>query len=279
MTEPVVSPFAPRLWGAHLLMVVAVAAAVALGLWQYGVSHQHKLDQQAKLAHATPRPLTEVMGGNDPFPGTQIGRPVMVAGTWEPGETVFVSGHDHGGRSGYWVATPVKVDTTQSAIYVVRGWVRTPGLAPADPTGNTRLVGWLQPSDQADSAEDGSSTRARGEVIGSLDMATLIGRVKGDLFSAYVVGADHQADWPASAAAVNDGSSGLASVPAPALPKADASTGLRNFLYAIEWWLFGLFAIYIWWRYVSDVTRAAPPGEEEGAPEEASQERPVASDA
>jgi len=282
MSERAVSPFSPRLWGAHLLMLLVVAAAVALGLWQYGVSHQHKVDAAAKLAHADPRLLTDVMGGNDAFPGSQVGRPVLVTGTWEPAETIFVSGHDHAGESGYWVATPVEVDSTKSAIYVVRGWTRSPDAAPAAPHGATRLVGWLQPGDQTAATDADRSD----DVLTSLDIATLISRVDGDLFSAYVVGADHQADWPASAAPVNDGSAGLADVPAPALPQADASTGLRNFLYAIEWWLFGVFALYIWWRYVADMTRPAPPAggpedgsSEEGTPEEASQDRPVPSDA
>lgn len=275
MSARAVSPFSPRLFGAHLLMLVALAATIALGVWQYNVSHQHKVDQQTQLAHAAPRLLTDVMGGNDAFPASGVGVPVIVAGTWVPAETVFVSGRDHGDETGYWVATPVEVDGTKSAIYVVRGWTRSTSQVPAAPTGATRLVGWLQPSDQTDTTSDEAPTD---DVLPALDMATLINHVHGDLFSAYVVGADHQAGWPASAAPVNDGSARLASVPEPALPKADTSTGLRNFLYAIEWWLFGIFAIYIWWRYVSDVTRPAPDEDDEGAPEESSQDRPVRSD-
>ena len=33
----------------------------------------------------------------------------------------------------------------------------------------------------------------------------------------------------------------------------DGSSGLRNLLYGIEWWLFGAFAAFIWWRWVRDV--------------------------
>jgi len=268
-------------------MVVVVAAAIALGLWQYSVSHQHKVDQVAKLAHATPRPLTDVMGGNDAFPGDHVGRPVVVTGTWLGDGTVFVSGHSHAGRKGYWVATPMKVDgtgTPGSAIYVVRGWTADPATAPAAPTGTARLVGWLEPGQQDDAVGDGSTGSASGgggsaTVVPDLDMAALIDQVHTDLFSAYVVGADHQSDWPADAMPVNDGSQGLADVAAPALPKADATTGLRNFLYAIEWWLFAVFGFYVWWRYVRDVTRPAPPADAEGTPEGDPQEQPVPSDA
>ena len=35
-------------------------------------------------------------------------------------------------------------------------------------------------------------------------------------------------------------------------PPAGRFTALRNLLYALEWWVFGAFAAFIWWRYVRD---------------------------
>jgi len=29
-------------------------------------------------------------------------------------------------------------------------------------------------------------------------------------------------------------------------------TSVRNFLYALEWWVFGGFAVYLWWRWCRD---------------------------
>jgi hypothetical protein len=49
------------------------------------------------------------------------------------------------------------------------------------------------------------------------------------------------------------------------MPEASFTTGLRNLLYALEWWVFGLLAIYVWWRYVRDALRADAAGELEGA--------------
>ena len=40
------------------------------------------------------------------------------------------------------------------------------------------------------------------------------------------------------------------------LPKAETFTALRNLLYAIEWWVFGGFAVYIWWRWCRDELEA-----------------------
>ena len=46
-----------------------------------------------------------------------------------------------------------------------------------------------------------------------------------------------------------------------------AFTGIRNLLYAIEWWFFGLFAAFIWWRWVTETTAEVPVVEEAaGAP-------------
>ena len=36
------------------------------------------------------------------------------------------------------------------------------------------------------------------------------------------------------------------------LPKAETFTALRNLLYAIEWWVFGGFAVFLWWRWCRD---------------------------
>ena len=27
----------------------------------------------------------------------------------------------------------------------------------------------------------------------------------------------------------------------------------RNLLYALEWWVFGAFAAFVWWRFVRDL--------------------------
>ena len=53
-------------------------------------------------------------------------------------------------------------------------------------------------------------------------------------------------------------------VAADSLPDPDSSTGLRNLFYAIEWWVFGAFALFVWWRWAKDELersrRGAPAG-------------------
>ena len=36
------------------------------------------------------------------------------------------------------------------------------------------------------------------------------------------------------------------------MPEVGTFTALRNLLYAFEWWFFGAFAAFVWWRWVRD---------------------------
>jgi len=57
------------------------------------------------------------------------------------------------------------------------------------------------------------------------------------------------------------GMAGLDAVTPARLPGADASSGLRNLLYAFQWWVFGAFAVFMWWRWVQEevLGRRSPP--------------------
>ena len=259
------------MWGAHLLMVLAVVATSLLGWWQWTVSQGHKADQSASLAHARPVPLRSVMGHNDAFPGAQTGRPAVLEGVWVPSGTVYVGGH----QGGYWVATPLAIGSsaTDPAIYVVRGWVARAGTAPAAPTGSARLVGWMQPPENGGLTDDDPND----DVLPELAVADALNHVKQDLYSGYAVVADAEHAWPAADAAVNDGTAGLTPAQPNTTPKAGFTTGLRNALYAFEWWVFGLFAIYIWWRYVRDASSSDRSADDEGEAEKPTQEDAVRS--
>ena len=52
------------------------------------------------------------------------------------------------------------------------------------------------------------------------------------------------------------------------MPQASFTTGLRNALYALEWWIFSLFALYIWWRAVRDATSVKPIAEASDEPQD-----------
>jgi surfeit locus 1 family protein len=237
---------APRFWGAHLLAVVLVGIAVGLGVWQYDAWQAHREAEAVDLTHAAPEPLADVMGPDDPFPGNRLGQPVTVSGTWVPDGTVYVSGRTYDGADGYWVVTPLTVDGAGgSALPVVRGWVADPSEAPAAPTGTTDLEAWLQPPEGTGVADDDPTD----DVLPQVRIADLIQHVDQDLYGAYGV-----AEEPGD---------GLEPASVDQLPEVGAFTGIRNLLYAIEWWFFGLFAAFIWWRWVTETAAAQRVTEDE----------------
>ena len=65
----------PRYWGAHLLALVAVAAAAGLGGWQYDAWQERRAAEAEDLTRQ-PVPLDEAIGPDDPFPGDRVGQPV-----------------------------------------------------------------------------------------------------------------------------------------------------------------------------------------------------------
>jgi cytochrome oxidase assembly protein ShyY1 len=235
---------APRFWGLHLLVAVLVAIAVWLGFWQLASWQAHRDAASVDLTSAEAVDLAEILGPDDPFPGDAIGQPVVLEGTWVPDGTVFVSGRESGGEEGYWVVTPLQVGPPDvgagdAALLVVRGWTPDPGTAPAAPIGEAELVAWLQPPEGTGATDEDPTD----DVLPQLRIADAIQHVDQDLYGAYAVVAE-QVEPGLDAATLDQ------------LPQTDRFVGLRNLLYAFQWWLFGGFVVFVWWRHLVDVLRA-----------------------
>jgi cytochrome oxidase assembly protein ShyY1 len=164
---------------------------------------------------------------------------------------VLVDGREHEGRDGYWVVTPLAIDGPDgTALPVVLGWIGSTSADVEPPTGSTELVGWLQPP-EGSGVTDPDPTD---DVIPEVRTADLVQRVDQDLYGAYAV--------------ATDGVGGLETATLEQLPPVGRFTALRSLLYAIEWWVFGLFAAFIWWRYLQDA-RAAEGAEPDPVPSDA----------
>ena len=238
--ERVFAALAPRLWWGHLLALVLVVAALLLGLWQLDAWQTRRADEARDLTRAEPVALDSVMGADDPFPGRSVGQPGTVSGEWVPGGTVFVSGRQHDGHDGYWMVVPLAVGGAgQPALPIVLGWVARPDEAPAPPTGSAELVGRLQPPEGTGAVDDDPSD----DVLPQLRIADLVQHVDQDLYGGYAI--------------AEDGIGGLPAADLAQLPDAGRFTAVRNLLYAVEWWVFGAFAVLIWWRWVGE-QRARP---------------------
>jgi len=239
----------PHLLAVHLFALAAIAVCVIAGLWQLDVYESEQSDQADALASAPPVPLTSALGPDAGLTNDLVGAPVTAEGQYAPDAQQFlVTDRSRQGRSGYWVVSPLVIDNG-SAILVVRGW--TPNAsAPPVPTTPVTVTGALQPGEEpgVDSLPGPNGT------VDSIRIPSLVGVMPFDLYSAVLI---RTAEQPKP-------TDGLAPVDtsAPAVPWTD---GLRNLAYALQWWVFAAFAVFMWWRVCADVIarRQESPAEEQ----------------
>ncbi len=254
----------PRLLVLHVVAALAVGLAAWLGWWQVNAWQDQREDRALELADEEPRPLADVLGPDDPFPGEHVGRPVTVSGSWLEDSTFFAADRRRAADAAADGAWQVALLSTCSdggagcedpaAIPVVLGWADSTDTAVPSPSGTATVQGWLQPAEQGETDPD-----TEDDVVPSLRTADLLQRTQADLYSGYVI-----LDEPAAAR------QGLVAVTPETLPDPPASTALRNLLYGLEWWVFAAFALYLWWRWSRDALADA---------QRAAAEQPVASNA
>jgi surfeit locus 1 family protein len=228
---------APKILGLTALAVVLVAAMTAMGVWQLNTYYQSQALDAAESARVRPVPLDRLLRPDQAFTAEADARRVVVEGEYAGPQLLVDRGTDPA-----WVVTPL-VTHPGAAILVVRGLAPAAGpgagVPPAPPPGPVRLVGSLQPSEAR--GNDDSLTDNR---VPTLSTAQLIGDFQTDLYSGFVVLTDQRppSDLPKAT---------------PPQPDASFTAGLRNLMYALQWWLFAGFVIFIWWRMLREESGVA----------------------
>lgn len=252
----------PAMLALHALLVLVLAGTAAMGWWQLGMWRAAQADEVAERLTRSPVALGRVLGPDDALGNDDVGVPVVVAGRYAPAaEQFLVSGRELAGRDGFWVLSPLRVAATGSRLLVVRGWTSDGSALPPLPVGPVRVGGVLQPG------EEGSGTVSAGRVVDAVRIPALVAAVDGDLYGAYLLRTPTSGAAASGAAASGTAASGtatsgthpaggLAAVPPPR-PEASWSAGLRNLAYASQWWVFGAFGLFMWWRMVRDRLDAA----------------------
>lgn len=231
----------------HLLLVLVLVGTGLMGWWQLeSWRAEQAADAAARLGRA-PVPLGAVLGPDEALAGEDVTRPVVVEGRYgQSTEQFLVSGREQDGTDGYWVLSPLEVATTGSSLLVVRGWTPDASALPPVPAGVVRETGVLRPG------EEGSGAVSPARVVAAVRIPALVGATSTDLYGAYLLRTDAQPAEPAAA--------DLRAVTPPAA-ESSWSAGLRNLTYALQWWLFGLFGAFMWWRICSDRLVSARVGE------------------
>jgi cytochrome oxidase assembly protein ShyY1 len=133
---------------ALLLLGIAVVILASLGQWQLRRSDERRAILAAIEAgrKQTPVQLTPATPSDSLVPW----RVAQATGTWLPQFSVLLDNRNHDGRPGYWLATPLLLDSaSRQAVLVLRGWLprviqgQGEPVLPATPAGPQTVTGEL----------------------------------------------------------------------------------------------------------------------------------------
>jgi cytochrome oxidase assembly protein ShyY1 len=240
-------------------VVVLAYGCYLLGQWQFHRLHDREARnaQTVQNLHAAPAPVDDVLAVDRPVGQSDEWRRVTATGTYAQDESVTVRYQTREGASGVDVVTPLRTGSGP-ALLVDRGWMPTGNVgtdtvrAPAPPAGVVEVVGWVRADATGDAARvEDRSTRA----VSSEE----IGRALG--ISVYGGFVDAERETP---------------TPAKPLVKAelpDLGNG-PHFFYGLQWWFFGLLAVFGFCYLAYDERRklrapeGGPGGDRKGGPTE-----------
>lgn len=230
-------------WGPILgiaaALVVVLGVCVSLGLWQWTVGTHGG----AEVEPAPAAPLADVLAPASPAePG--VGKAVTVAGAFADDDAALVGGgRVIDGIDAVLVVRPftVAADATgtgePATLPVVVGWVPAAdvdSVAPDLATDATELSGYLRGAEGASvSSDDGAPPGTF--TADTLSPAVFAQHWDSPLYSALLV-----TDVPEE---------GLEPIPAP---EPEHELNFRSIVYALEWWLFGAFFLFVGVRWIRD---------------------------
>ena len=207
----------PGLLGLHALAVAAVGFCVVMGLWQLGIYEGRQGDAQDG-ARRSVVPLADVWGPGEEFTSDLKDKRVSIKGRFADDDLRVTR---DGGST--WLVTPFMIG--DHALLIVRGEGERAPVSDA-----TELDVVLEPSE--------SNGRALGpdRTTDAISVPALINDLPQRLYSGYGI-------------ALTD--TGLPLVDPPD-PEVSWTVGLRNLAYALQWWAFGAFALFMWWNMASE---------------------------
>lgn len=229
----------PR-WIGGLLLALAIAGAfAALGQWQLERSFANvEADPGPDTEQAVP--LTSIAEPQTGVVEAQLGRRVTVSGSLTADDLSVLSDRDNGTASGYWLIGRILTDDGVS-LAVALGWSSDRAGVDAVLEGGPelsgdRITGRYLPSEgpqQTDFEAGQRSAMAVPQLLNEWDDPA-----PGPAYSGYLV--------------LTEPLAGLEPIISPE-PIREVGLNLLNAFYAVEWALFGGFAVYLWYRVVRDV--------------------------
>ena len=230
-----------RRWLTFFLVVVALAwVAWRLGEWQF-----HRLDERKdrnatieRNEEAGPRPVEDVMAVGEPVGASEEWSVVEATGTYAVEDTVIVRYRTRDGAAGVDVVVPLEL-ADGTSLLVDRGWYATDNRGatsedvPEPPEGEVTITGWARRDATGDSTGVvDQSTRA----VNSTEIGEALDR---EVLGGFV---DLSSESPEPAQALEP----------VELPELDNGP---HFFYGLQWWFFGVLAIFGFFYLVYDEVR------------------------
>ncbi|MCU1404806.1 MAG: hypothetical protein JWQ43_1109 [Glaciihabitans sp.] len=249
----------PR-WIAALFLALAIAAAfAALGQWQIArsVADATVVERDTE----TVKPLTEFAQPQQPVTSIAAGQLVSFEGTVVQGDSSVLSDRLNGGVSGFWVMAHVVTDTGAS-IAVAQGWAATRAEAEAAAEASPSIAALIPYTGRFISSEAPQEGDFESGERNTASVAALIN------------------EWSVAPVGVYGGYLVSASAPAGLTvidslePDNEVTLNWLNIFYAVEWAVFAVFAVFLWYRLVKDAWER----EEEEAAEIAAEDAALAAE-
>lgn len=240
----------PKWLGLLVLAALVIVLFWQLGLWQLHVAQDKGSGESAVAANPSkaPVPVDTLLQTHESFPGRLSGRLVTMEGSYAGSRQVLVAGRRLDGVDGFWVVAALYGSGSSggpaqtSVLPVLRGFVATQAEAPRPPTGELTVSGSLAPGESPSTMSDVSAG-----AVGSLDLSVLVNQWPGQIYNAFVF---------ATAEKTTDGTpvatgEALHRIPPPN-PTGGGGLAWRNAAYALQWWMFAVFAVWMWVKMVRD---------------------------
>ncbi len=239
--EPTVAEVARRpRWIVALLAALLLAGGfAALGQWQLERSVARPVLEEGESERVVP--LTEVAQPQQPMEEqtrAQYQR-VSVSGEFVPQDTSVVVERVDRGRTGAWVVGHF-VDAGGASLAVAIGWAPSEAdaasaaarFAEQDPS-PVDLVGRYLPSEAPETGE----FEERNDRMSAAALINTWSVVPEAAYGGYLVAGEAPA--------------GLETIDSPP-PSPEVALNWLNIFYAVEWAVFAVFAVYLWYRLVKD---------------------------
>ena len=230
------SPLARVAIGAVTL--AALAVCIVLGMWQWSRAEA----TGASVAPQPRVPLAEVLAPASPA-GQAISRQVSVTGTWAEADAVLIAGRQVDGQDAVLLVRALLVDadatgTGQPAtLPVLVGW--RPASSPVGPDpgpGSVVVTGYVRAPEQATPASGTDGEAIPGAVWNdTISPSELAQTWQSPLYSAVLSSYEGSESWE----------------PLPP-PPTERTLNIRSVMYALEWWIFGAFALFVGVRAMRD---------------------------